>query len=93
MAVVSAENVRTASANADVIPGRISTTFIKTTENAAGAATVKLRAGGVVTGAVIYQTTLAANGETGEQVAIKSSGDKGLYVEITGSATVYLYTE
>ena len=93
MATTTAENVIKMNANNDVVTTPMLVKAIKITEDASGVATVSLRANAdAAGGTIIYTATLAADDELFEG-PLPIRANRGLALNLTGSATVFLYLD
>ena len=88
MAVSRAENVVVMNADGDTVASPLTTSGIKIV--AAGAATARLRVDSG-SGEVMWESVQSGAGEQFEQIKLISK--QTAYLELTGSATVYIYTK
>jgi len=91
MAIVRKESVFRATATADLIAANVEIVGVKVFETASGAATIRLRAGALITDPILWESELAADANEYNQVSIRCR--EGIHIEITGAAVVYIYTK
>lgn len=90
MAVTRAANVIKMTADNDSVAGPLRITGIKCVETSGSAGATVLLKKGSTGGVVVYEARVAQSADNWADVFLNVPAD-GLWLDITGAATVYLY--